>query len=437
MTIAQLIQLLYNVVDRMYIGHLPGTNGQALTGIGLVFPIITIISAFTNLFAMGGAPLFSIARGAGKNKRASQIMNNTFSMLCISAVFLMAVCYAFKKQILYLFGASEATYHYADEYLTIYLLGTLFLMIGTGMNQFINSQGFPKIGMAVVMSGALLNIALDPLFIFVFDMGIRGAAVATVISQFVSAVFVLLFFNGRRTLFRLVFADMRLNGTLVRKIVSLGTSGFIMAVTNSFVQIICNVTLKAYGGDLYIGVMTILNSVREIANIAIVGITSGAQPVLGFNYGAGEYKRVKQAILFTSLIGFLYTTTVWAIIMLEPGVFIRMFSDSPAMEAPGREALRYYFYGFFFMSFQFAGQSTFVALGKSKQAVFFSLLRKVIIVVPLTILLPRLWNLGVDGVYLAEPISNAIGGLACFITMLCVVWRELYEKQNVTIENNL
>lgn len=437
LTIAQLIQLLYNVVDRMYIGHLPGTNGQALTGIGLVFPIITIISAFTNLFAMGGAPLFSIARGAGKNKRASQIMNNTFSMLCISAVFLMAVCYAFKKQILYLFGASEATYHYADEYLTIYLLGTLFLMIGTGMNQFINSQGFPKIGMAVVMSGALLNIALDPLFIFVFDMGIRGAAVATVISQFVSAVFVLLFFNGRRTLFRLVFADMRLNGTLVRKIVSLGTSGFIMAVTNSFVQIICNVTLKAYGGDLYIGVMTILNSVREIANIAIVGITSGAQPVLGFNYGAGEYKRVKQAILFTSLIGFLYTTTVWAIIMLEPGVFIRMFSDSPAMEAPGREALRYYFYGFFFMSFQFAGQSTFVALGKSKQAVFFSLLRKVIIVVPLTILLPRLWNLGVDGVYLAEPISNAIGGLACFITMLCVVWRELSEKQNVTIENNL
>lgn len=429
LTVAQLIQLLYNVVDRMYIGHLPGTDGLALTGIGLVFPIITIISAFTNLFAMGGAPLFSIARGAGENKKASRIMNNTFLMLCISAVFLMVVCYMFKKQILYLFGASEATYHYANEYLTIYLLGTLFLMVGTGMNQFINAQGFPKIGMAVVMSGALLNIALDPLFIFVFDMGIRGAAVATVISQFVSAVFVLLFFNGRRTLFRLVSADMRLNGALVLKIVSLGTSGFIMAVTNSFVQIICNVTLKAYGGDLYIGVMTILNSVREIANIAIVGITSGAQPVLGFNYGAGEYKRVKQAILFTSLIGFLYTTTVWAVIMLEPGVFIRMFSDSPAMEAPGREALKYYFYGFFFMSFQFAGQSTFVALGKSKQAVFFSLLRKVIIVVPLTILLPRLWNLGVDGVYLAEPISNAVGGLACFITMMCVVWRELSGKQ--------
>lgn len=425
LTIAQLIQLLYNVVDRMYIGHLPGTHGEALTGIGLVFPIVSIISAFTNLFAMGGAPLFSIARGAGDEKKASRIMNNTCSLLGITAVLLMVICYVFQKPILYLFGASEVTYHYASEYLTIYLLGTFFLMVGTGMNQFINAQGFPKTGMAVVISGAVLNIALDPLFIFVFHMGIRGAAVATVISQFVSAVFVMKFFMGNRTQFHLIPAEMKLIPELVKKIAALGTSGFIMAVTNSFVQIICNVTLKAYGGDLYIGVMTILNSVREIANIAIVGITSGAQPVLGFNYGAGEYKRVKKAILFTSLIGFLYTTTVWAVVMLEPGFFIRMFSDSPAMVAPGKEALKLYFFGFFFMSFQFAGQSTFVALGKSRYSVFFSLFRKVIIVVPLTLLLPRMWGLGVDGVYLAEPVSNAVGGLACFITMICVVWKEL------------
>lgn len=428
LTIAQLIQLLYNVVDRIYIGHLPGTHGQALTGIGLIFPIISIIAAFTNLFAMGGAPLFSIARGAGEEKKASRILNNTFFLLVLAAVILMGIGYLFQRKILYLFGASEATYPYAREYLMIYLLGTVFLMVGTGMNQFINAQGFPKTGMMVVMSGAILNIALDPLLIFVFGMGIRGAAIATVISQFVSAVLVLRFFVGRRTLFRLVPACMRLEFPLVRKIVGLGTSGFIMAVTNSFVQIICNVTLKSYGGDLYIGVMTILNSVREIANIAIVGITSGAQPVLGFNYGAGEYKRVKQAILFTSLIGFLYTTAVWIFVMLEPGVFIRMFSDSPAMEAPGKEALKLYFFGFFFMAFQFAGQSTFVALGKSRYSVFFSLFRKVIIVVPLTLLLPKLWGLGVDGVYLAEPISNAVGGLACFLTMICVVWRELSEK---------
>lgn len=428
LTIAQLIQLLYNVVDRIYIGHLPGTHGQALTGIGLIFPIISIIAAFTNLFAMGGAPLFSIARGAGEEKKASRILNNTFFLLVLAAVILMGIGYIFQKEILYLFGASEATYPYAREYLMIYLLGTVFLMVGTGMNQFISAQGFPKTGMMVVMSGAILNIALDPLFIFVFGMGIRGAAAATVISQFVSATLVLRFFVGRRTLFRLVPACMRLEFPLVRKIVGLGTSGFIMAVTNSFVQIICNVTLKSYGGDLYIGVMTILNSVREIANIAIVGITSGAQPVLGFNYGAGEYKRVKQAILFTSLIGFLYTTAVWIFVMLEPGVFIRMFSDSPAMEAPGKEALKLYFFGFFFMAFQFAGQSTFVALGKSRYSVFFSLFRKVIIVVPLTLFLPKLWGLGVDGVYLAEPVSNAVGGLACFLTMICVVWKELSEN---------
>lgn len=429
LTIAQLIQLLYNIVDRMYIGHLPGTHGEALTGIGLVFPLISIVAAFTNLFAMGGAPLFSIARGAGDEKKASRIMNQTFSLLCITALVLMGVCYVFERQILYLFGASEVTFGYASEYLRIYLLGTIFLMVGTGMNQFINAQGFPRIGMLIVISGAVLNIILDPLFIFVFNLGIRGAAIATVISQIVSAGLVMKFFMGKRTLFQLVPADMKPQAPLIRKITGLGTSGFIMAVTNSFVQIICNVTLKAYGGDLYIGVMTILNSVREIANIAIVGVTSGAQPVLGYNYGAGEYRRVKQAILFTSLIGFLYTTTVWAVIMLEPGFFIRMFSDSPVMEAPGREALKLYFFGFFFMSFQFAGQSTFVALGKSKQAVFFSLLRKVIIVVPLTVLLPGLWGLGVDGVYLAEPISNAVGGLACFITMMCVVWRELTLKQ--------
>ncbi len=431
LTIAQLIQLLYNVVDRIYIGHLPGTHGQALTGIGLIFPIISIIAAFTNLFAMGGAPLFSIARGAGEEKKASRILNNTFFLLVLTAVILMGIGYLFQKEILYLFGASEATYPYAREYLMIYLLGTVFLMVGTGMNQFINAQGFPKTGMMVVMSGAILNIALDPLFIFVFGMGIRGAATATVISQFVSALLVLRFFVGKRTLFRLVPAGMRLEFPLVRKIVGLGTSGFIMAVTNSFVQIICNVTLKSYGGDLYIGVMTILNSVREIANIAIVGITSGAQPVLGFNYGAREYKRVKQAILFTSLIGFLYTTAVWIFVMVEPGLFIRMFSDSPAMEAPGKEALKLYFFGFFFMAFQFAGQSTFVALGKSRYSVFFSLFRKVIIVVPLTLLLPKLWGLGVDGVYLAEPVSNAVGGLACFLTMICVVWRELSEKSRL------
>lgn len=434
LTIAQLIQLLYNIVDRMYIGHLPGTNGEALTGVGLVFPIISIISAFTNLFASGGAPLFSIARGAGEEQKASRIMNNTFSMLCITAVVLMTICYLFEQPILFLFGASDVTYSYASEYMGIYLSGTLFLMMGTGMNQFISAQGFPGTSMAVVVSGAVLNILLDPLFIFVFGLGIRGAAIATVLSQLVSAVLVLRFFMGKRTLCRLEPARMRPEPALVLKIAGLGMSGFIMAVTNGLVQIVCNVTLKQFGGDLYIGVMTILNSVREIANIVIVGITNGVQPILGFNYGAGEYRRVKKAILIAALMGFLYTTMVWAVIMLQPDIFIRMFSDSESMVAPGREALKLYFFGFFFMSFQFAGQSTFVALGKSRHAIFFSLFRKVVIVVPLTVFLPRLWDLGVNGVYLAEPISNAVGGLACFITMMCVVWGELSRKMEAKSE---
>lgn len=432
LTIAQLIQLLYNIVDRMYIGHLPGAGDEALTGVGVVFPVISIISAFTNLFGMGGAPLFSIARGAGEEKHASRILNQTFALLCITAVLLMSAGYIFERPILYLFGASEITYKYASEYLTIYLFGTLFLVLSTGMNQFINAQGFSRVGMVIVISGALMNIVLDPLFIFVFGMGVRGAAIATVLSQLFSFILVLSFFRGKRTLYRLCRRDMKLELPLVLRIAGLGTSGFIMAVTNSLVQIICNRTLRIYGGDLYIGVMTILNSVREIANLIVVGITNGAQPVLGFNYGAGEYRRVKRAICITSIFGVAYTTLFWLAVMIEPVPFIRLFSDSQTLIEPGSPALRLYFFGFFFMSFQFAGQSTFVALGKSRYAVFFSLLRKVIIVVPLTLLLPGYFGLGAEGVFLAEPISNAVGGLACFGTMLAVVWRELSRDVSIS-----
>lgn len=429
LTVAQLFQLLYNVVDRVYIGHLPGTDGAALTGVGLVFPIITMIAAFTNLFSMGGAPLFSIARGAGEEKHASRIMNNTFSLLIIMALVLMSVGYIWKRPLLYLFGASDVTYSYADSYLSIYLIGTLFVMIGTGMNPFINAQGFPRTGMAVVAGGAVMNLILDPVFIFALGMGVRGAAVATVLSQLFAAVLVLLFFHGKRTLFRLRLTDMALRPILVLRIAGLGLSGFIMAVTNGIVQIVCNRTLKIYGGDLYIGVMTVLNSVREIAHVVIMGITNGAQPVIGFNYGAGEYARVKRSIMVTAILATGYTTVFWGMILLFPEPFIRMFSESSALLEPGVRALKLYFFGFFFMAFQFVGQLTFVALGKSKYSIFFSLFRKVIIVVPLTLLLPELWGLGTDGVFLAEPVSNAIGGLASFTTMLVVVGRELSRGQ--------
>ncbi len=429
LTIAQLIQLLYNIVDRIYIGHLPGTDGLALTGIGLVFPLVALVTAFTNLFGMGGAPLCSIARGAGEEEKAEKILGNTATLLFCSSFGIMALCYLLKRPILFAFGASEATYVYADQYLSIYLAGTLFAMLGTGLNFFINAQGFPKIGMATTIVGAALNILLDPLFIFVFHMGVRGAALATVLSQGVSALWVLIFLTGKRAVLPLKRSRLKLDGSLCLRITGLGMSGFIMSATNCLTQIVCNVTLKIYGGDLYIGVMTILNSVREVLSLPVMGVTNGAQPVLGYNYGARAYGRVRRGIGFTTLIGGAYSLAAWLTVMALPGVFILLFSSHGEMLAEGERAMRLYFSGFLFMVLQFAGQSTFIALGKSRFAIFFSLFRKVIIVTPLTLLLPRLAGLGVDGVWLAEPVSNAVGGLACFLTMLLSVWRQLKREE--------
>lgn len=421
--LAQLVQILYNVVDRVYIGHLPGENNIALTGVGLTFPVITLIIAFTCLFGMGGAPLFAIARGAKQEARAEKIMGNVFALLLLSSVVLMAVCYIFKKPILYLFGASDASYVFADAYLKVYLIGTPFSMLTTGMNSFINGQGFPRIGMLTTIIGAVLNLILDPIFIFVFDMGVSGAALATIISQMVSAVWVLRFLTGKKAILHIKKIYLKIDRTLTKEIMALGVSGFIMQGTNCLVQVVCNATLQNWGGDLYVGVMTVLNSVREILTLPVMGISNGAQPVLGYNYGAKLYHRVKAAIRFTSLVGITYTVIAWIIVMVCPGFLISIFSNDSAMIELGSKALNLYFFGFFFMAFQFAGQSVFQSLGKAKKAVFFSLFRKAIIVVPLTLILPHL-GLGVNGVFLAEPISNAIGGLACFITM----WLTLYRK---------
>lgn len=425
MTLAQVINVLYNVVDRIYIGHLPNASTMALTGLGLTFPIITIISAFANLFGMGGSPLCSIARGKGEHQRAQRIMGNSFSMLLLSGAVLMVVCFIFKEPVLYAFGASADTFGYADDYLSIYLVGTPFVMISLGMNSFINSQGFARMGMLTVLLGAIVNIILDPIFIFLLNMGVRGAALATVISQGLSACWVLLFLIGKKTIYRLTLADMRPSFPLVREITGLGMSGFIMAVTNGSVQIVCNATLSQYGGDLYVGIMTVINSIREILTLPVNGITNGAQPVMGFNYGAGKYTRVREGIRFTSIICILYTIVAWLLTLLFPAQFIHLFNSDPTLIEKGIPSLHLYFFGFFMMSLQFAGQSTFVALGRSRQAVFFSLFRKAIIVIPLTIFLPMAWGLGVNGVFLAEPISNFVGGGACFITMMLTVWPQL------------
>ncbi|MEG2296388.1 MAG: MATE family efflux transporter [Clostridium sp.] len=431
MILAQFINVLYNIVDRIYIGRIPEHALLSLTGIGLSLPIITMVIAFANLFGMGGAPLCSIERGSGNREEAEKIMGNSFVMMVGSGIVLTVLGLIFKKPMLYLFGASDATFPFADEYISIYLLGSVFVMIGLGMNSFINSQGFGKIGMLTVLLGAVTNIILDPIFIFLFHMGVKGAALATIISQFVSAVWILYFLFSDKAILKLRRSCMKLEAKRVKSIIALGMSGFTMAITNSTVQIMCNATLRIYGGDLFVGVMTVINSIREVITLPVTGITHSAQPILGFNYGAKEYGRIKRAIIFTTGFAFFYTTIMWALVHGFPEFFIRIFNRDPQLVAAGIPAMRLYFFGFFMMAFQFSGQSVFVGLGKSKKAIFFSVFRKVLIVVPLTIWLPSLCGLGTAGVFIAEPVSNFIGGAACFGTMLLTVWSELTKLQKL------
>ncbi len=428
LTAAQILNLLYNIVDRIYIGRIPEVGTTALTGVGLCFPIITLISAFTRLFGGGGAPLCAMERGRGDHKEAQDIMGNSFALLLVVSAVLMVIGYVFHRPVLYLFGASDVTISYAAAYICIYLVGTPFVMISVGMNPYINSQGFGNTGMLTVLIGAVINILLDPLLIFVLGLGVRGAAIATVISQFCSALWVMGFLTGKRAELRLTRDSVRISAARTKAIVTLGLSGFMMAFTNSLVQIVCNATLQTWGGDIYVGVMTVLNSVREIASMPVMGLADGASPVMSFNYGEKAYSKVKKAIAFLAAVCFGFTGAIWGLIFLFPQFFIHIFNDDPALVAKAVPSLHIYFFGFCFMAFQFTGQSTFVALGKAKHAIFFSIFRKVIIVVPLTILLPRLWGLGVNGVFWAEPISNVVGGCASFFTMLATVMPELKKK---------
>jgi len=424
LTVAQLVQLLYNIVDRIYIGHLGDGSSLALTGVGLSLPIITLVMAFTALFGIGGMPPFSIARGAGDHERAAKILGNSFALLLISSAVIMAVCYLFMEPILFAFGAGPDSFPYARDYLQIYLLGTLFSMTATGMNCYINAQGFPKIGMLSVLIGAVVNILLDPVFIFALDMGVRGAAVATVISQGVSAAWVLRFLTGKYIVIPLKWENITVTKDITKEIFRLGTAGFIAQGTNFLVQIACNSTLQGYGGDLYVGIMTVANSVREIFMLPVSGIINGAQPVISFNFGAKDYDRTRAAIRFNTIAGLSYTLFAWCLVVLFPKFWFLLFSDDLLLMKTGIPFLKVYFFGFFFMALQFAGQSAFTALGDAKHAIFFSMFRKIIIVVPLTLLLPRL-GFGVLGVFLAEPVSNVIGGTASFVTMRLTVYRNM------------
>lgn len=427
MLVAQIFNLLYNVVDRIYIARIPDVGTTALGAVGLCFPVIVIITAFSNLFGTGGAPLFSIARGKGDREEASQIMNTSFTMLCWCAVMLMLFGLIFARPILRIFGASDEALPYAYPYMMIYLLGTVASMIATGMNPFINSQGYSTVGMLSVALGAVTNLILDPIFIFVFGFGIKGAAIATILSQFLSAAFVVNFLHNKAE-YRvklLKFQELASSMTLLKNIVSLGTAGFIMQLTNSLVTICCNNVLAVTGGDLYVSVMTIVSSVRQIIETPLHSLTEGSSPILSFNYGARKPKRVKKAAMVMTLLVLAYSAIAWGAILLVPEFLIGIFSSDPFLQADAVPALKLYFAAFIFMDLQYIGQTTFKSLNKKKQAIFFSLLRKVFIVVPLTYFLPYGLHMGTNGVFMAEPVSNVIGGSLCFITMLVTILPEL------------
>lgn len=427
MLVAQIFNLLYNVVDRIYIARIPDVGTTALGAVGLCFPVIVIITAFSNLFGTGGAPLFSIARGKGDREEASQIMNTSFTMLCWCAVILMLFGLVFARPILRIFGASDEALPYAYPYMMIYLLGTVASMIATGMNPFINSQGYSTVGMLSVALGAVTNLILDPVFIFVLGFGIKGAAIATILSQFLSAAFVVNFLHNKAEYrVRLLnFRELADSMILVKNIVSLGTAGFIMQLTNSLVTICCNNVLAVTGGDLYISVMTIVSSVRQIIETPLHSLTEGSSPILSFNYGARKPKRVKKAAMVMTLLVLAYSAIAWGAILLIPEFLIGIFSSDPVLQADAVPALKLYFAAFIFMDLQYIGQTTFKSLNKKKQAIFFSLLRKVFIVVPLTYFLPYGLHMGTNGVFMAEPVSNVIGGSLCFITMLVTILPEL------------
>lgn len=427
MLVAQILNLLYNIVDRIYIARIPEVGTAALGAVGLCFPLIVIITAFANLFGNGGAPLFAIQRGQKDERKAVAIMNTSFTMVCASAIVLMIVGFLFARPILILFGASDNSLVYALPYMMIYLLGTLPSMVAVGMNPFINAQGYSLIGMCSVAVGAGANLLLDPLFIFGLGFGVRGAAIATVLSQCLSAIFVFYFLTKKSELKVRLLKKNEIAACMgyAKNIISLGMAGFIMQLTNSLVTICCNNVLSVTGGDIYISVMTIVSSVRQLVETPIHAMSEGSSPILSYNYGARRPARVRKAGMVMGALILAYSAVIWSIIILEPRPLIRIFSSDVQLTKDAVPALNQYFAAFIFMDLQYMGQTVFKSLNKKKQAIFFSMLRKVFIVVPLTYLMPYALHMGTDGVFLAEPVSNVIGGTLCFATMLITVLPEL------------
>lgn len=403
---AQIINVMYNMVDRMYIGHIPGVGATALTGVGVTMPLIMAITAFAYFISMGGAPRASIMMGRNEKEKAEKILGNCTTMLVVIALILTVVVQFCGRPILMMFGASENTIGYAWDYIKIYSLGTICVQLALGLNSFITAQGYAKTSMYTVLIGAVCNIILDPIFIFGFGMGVKGAALATILSQGVSSVWVVRFLTSNKSALRIKKSGLMLDRKIILPCMALGTSPFIMAFTESILSVCFNSSLLRYGGDIAVGAMTILSSVMQFSMLPLQGLTQGSQPIVSFNYGAGNAERVKKTfkLLFISCLA--YSTLLWAISMFFPQVFIVIFTADPKLTEYTEWAIRIYMAVALMFGAQVACQQTFIALGNAKVSVFLALLRKVFLLIPLIFILPAFVENKAMGVFLAEPIAD-------------------------------
>ena len=413
--VAQLVNLLYNMVDRVYIGHMAEVGSLALTGVGVCMPVIMLVSAFACLVGMGGAPQVSICMGKKEYDKAEKIMGNCLIFLIAISIILTATFLIFGERLLMVFGASANTIGFAMDYMRIYVLGTIFVQLALGMNMFITCQGFTKVSMMSVVIGAVLNIILDPILIFVFDLGVKGAALATIISQAVSAVWVVSFLSSKKTGIKLKKKYFRIDFKVLAPCIGLGVSPFIMQATESVINVCFNSSLLKYGGDLAVGAMTVLATVMQFSMLPLQGLTQGAQPITSYNYGAGNAKRVKESFSLLLKVCLAYSMLLWLLVMLMPDKFVMMFNSDPALVEYGSWAMRIYFAVSGIFGIQIACQQTFIAIGNAKTSLFLAILRKILLLIPLIYILPMFFENKAMAVYMAEPFADAIAVLTTAI----------------------
>ncbi len=423
--LSQLVNALYNMVDRMYIGHIPEVGAEALTGVGICFPIIMIVSAFAFLMGIGGSPRASILMGKGDNKGAEKIMGNCFMALIIISVVLTVLVLAFKTTLLYFFKATDVTIQYAQSYISIYAIGTIFVQLTLGLNAYISAQGFSKISMMTVVIGAVINIILDPIFIFLLGMGVKGAALATVISQAVSCLWAFRFLTGKNTILKLRKENMKIDPKVLMPCIALGIAPFVMQSTESILVLCFNSQLLKFGGDMAVGAMTILSSVMQFALLPLQGLTQGGQPIVSFNYGAGKPERVKKGFKLMMIACLVYAAALWLIAEFAPSVMVNIFTNDPELRKLSVWAIRIYLGALVLMGAQIACQQTFIAFGNAKVSVFLAVFRKIIVLIPLIYILPMFADGGdkVAAVFWAEPIADTIA-----VATTCLMFAYSFKK---------